>query len=38
MGFLGYFDLYSPVKVVSSFKGAVPPLNNSFGFLVSDEV
>jgi len=31
--FLNYYDLYPPVKVVSWFKGAVPPLTNSHGFL-----
>lgn len=32
--FLGVnYDLYPPRKVVSCFKGAVPPLNNSHGFL-----
>lgn len=30
---LCYCDLYPPGKVVSCFKGAVPPLNNSHGFL-----
>lgn len=32
---LGYYDLYSPSKVVSFFKGAVPSLNNSSSFSVS---
>ena len=27
-----YYDLYPPGKVVSCFKGAVPPLTNSLGF------
>lgn len=29
---LGEYDLYPPKKVVSCFKGAVPPLTNSLGF------
>lgn len=32
---LGYYDPYSPKKVVSLIKGAVPPLINFFGFLES---
>lgn len=32
---LGYYDPYSPEKVVSFIKGAVPPLTNFFGFLES---
>lgn len=31
------YDLYPPGKVVSCFKGAVPPLNNSHGFLKHQE-
>lgn len=30
--FLDYYDLYPPGKVVSWFKGAVPPLTNSRSF------
>lgn len=31
-GSLRVYDLYPPGKVVSCFKGAVPPLTNSLGF------
>lgn len=30
--YLNYYDLYPPGKVVSCFKGAVPPLTNSLDF------